>query len=437
MIRIASTLALLLCLSVGIACAKDVSGLYDAATLEQWKARYEVSTKRILDQVIWPVLTAQEKQQLAGARLDFPLYSEIDKANPLSFYAPGDGRVVMPVLSLKFLDDLCTDVCVAADQWLRAGDDLRIHRDARVQGFPFGALSAAAAGAAYPAQCVAGSPGRRTRARPFRDGAHVPASPRARSHLLPAYLGHDRAIASERGAGGSIRGERDAPDAAATERQPGVLHGRCPLVGVSVGYTDAQWQEHLKRTGTHPLTGQRLHTLARQIRERDLASFMDQLATMLDDPDVQAGIIATAKASDESMLAPRRPGELPRLVAAQTPSQAGRHPAFDGTFLGKFTQGGEADAFRSKPSSNVAGTKSPDDIASGWVSASSRASSKAIRSTCAGRGAATTGARRCALPRTTPDFRERGAIGSHRRTPEPGRDSEDDRRRSCGRRAHR
>jgi hypothetical protein len=87
--------------------AKDVSGIYDQGTLRQWKARYEVSTRKILDQVIWPALTPQERQQLAAARLELPLYSDY-KGNPLCFYATGDGRVVMPVLSLKFLDDLCT-----------------------------------------------------------------------------------------------------------------------------------------------------------------------------------------------------------------------------------------------------------------------------------------------------------------------------------------
>ena len=99
----------LLCVPAVLA-AKDLSGLYDHATLEHWKPRYERSTTKILEQVIAPVLLTQEKQRLGNVRLDFLLYGEgRAKEHPLQFYVPPDGsRVVMPIASLKFLDDLCT-----------------------------------------------------------------------------------------------------------------------------------------------------------------------------------------------------------------------------------------------------------------------------------------------------------------------------------------
>ena len=64
----------------------------------------------IFNQVILPVLTGEEKQRLSGVQLDFPLHAEGDsKGQPLAFYHPVDqSLVVMPIFSLKFLDDLCT-----------------------------------------------------------------------------------------------------------------------------------------------------------------------------------------------------------------------------------------------------------------------------------------------------------------------------------------
>jgi hypothetical protein len=90
--------------------AADLSGLYDPATLDYWRPRYERSTTKIFEQVIQPALLTHEKQRIGNILLDFRLYGEgRAKEHPLQFYVPPDNsRVVMPIASLKFLDDLCT-----------------------------------------------------------------------------------------------------------------------------------------------------------------------------------------------------------------------------------------------------------------------------------------------------------------------------------------
>lgn len=345
MTRIASALAIVLVFAQGGACAKDLSGLYDTATLQYWQGRYEKSTQKILDTVIWPVLSGEERQRLSGARLDFPLVTELDKANPLSFYAPGDGRVVMPVLSLKFLDDLCT-----AYAWLQ------------VNGYGLETISEYTAMLAYKESPTGRYPQPLT-------ALHIPANAlqdhqvdelalghfvTARTFLLLHELGHIYHKHSWTTTAQSRLNEEQADQFAVTVMRRTPLPPNGALVffmadahwsAFPVGYSEAQWQEHLKQSGTHPLTGQRLHTLARQIDDRGIATAMDQLADMLDNPEVQAGIIATAKASDETMLAPRRPHELPRIAAAQPSSEGGRRLAFDGAFLGKFDQVGEPQSF--------------------------------------------------------------------------------------------
>ena len=325
--------------------AKDVSSLYDAATLEYWKTRYEKSTQKILDTVILPVLTAEERQKLRNARLDFPLYSEFDKANPLSFYAPGDGRVVMPVLSLKFLDDLCT-----AYAWLQ------------VNGYGLETISEYTAMLAYKDFPSGRYP-------PPLPALHIPATAlndrrvdelalghfvTARTFLLLHELGHiyydHRWVTTKQ----SRANEAQADEFAAKVMRRTPLPPLGMLVffmadahwsAFPVGYTEQQWQEYLRQTRTHPLTGERLHTLARALADPELAALLDQLATLLDDRDAQASIIATAKASDESMLSPRRPGELPRLASSATPRDRGARAAFDGKYVGHYVQNSDPRPF--------------------------------------------------------------------------------------------
>ena len=325
--------------------AKDVSSLYDTATLEYWKARYEKSTQKILDTVIVPALTAEERQKLRDARLDFPLYSELDKGNPLSFYAPGDGRVVMPVLSLKFLDDLCT-----AYAWLQ------------INGYGLETISEYTAMLAYrdfpsgrypPPLTALQIPANALNDRQVDElalGHFVTARTFLLLHELGhIYYGHHWVTTAQSRAN---EAQADAFAAKVMRRTPlpplGMLvffMADAHWSAFPVGDTEQQWQEHLRQTGTHPLTGERLHILAREIGDRELAGLLDQLATLLEDADAQASIIATARASDESILAPRRPGELPRLASNATPRDRTARLAFDGNYIGRFVQNSDPRPF--------------------------------------------------------------------------------------------
>src|SRR5262245_13802580 len=104
-------LTTLLC-SLPAAAADELSGLYDQATLAQLTTAYTKSMTRTRDEFIWNKwLLVEEKRKLTNPpQLDFPLWGEgKSKNDPLTFYAPtGRGTVVLPVLSIKFLDDLCT-----------------------------------------------------------------------------------------------------------------------------------------------------------------------------------------------------------------------------------------------------------------------------------------------------------------------------------------
>jgi hypothetical protein len=76
--------------------------------------------------------------------------------------------------------------------------------------------------------------------------------------------------------------------------------------------------------------------LANYVDDRNLARMLRKFGDLLDDPDVRAGFVATGKAGDLSALAPRRPGELPRVQIK--PSEGTPTTFFEGFYRGEFVQ---------------------------------------------------------------------------------------------------
>src|SRR4051794_28812722 len=110
----AAVLALLLLRGPPIptAGAADLSGIYDRPTLAEAAERYQRSTTKIMNKVIWPALQDEHRRRLGQKpALEFPLWADDpdSRGHPLAFYTPIRGhKIVLPALSLKFLDDLCT-----------------------------------------------------------------------------------------------------------------------------------------------------------------------------------------------------------------------------------------------------------------------------------------------------------------------------------------
>ena len=88
-------------------------------------------------------------------------------------------------------------------------------------------------------------------------------------------------------------------------------------------------------TDTHPLSGERVRSLADALDSPSLAAKLRVFGEILDDPDIRTGFVATGKAGDLAALAPRRPGELPRR---REPTSAPSGAAFDGVYRGECVQ---------------------------------------------------------------------------------------------------
>lgn len=301
--------------------AVNMSDLYDQQALAYWGAKYKASTQKILDQVIHPVLLADEKSAIGDFHLEFPVYPPPQMmATPFAFYSdPRGPTVVFPIISLKFLDDLCT-----AYAWLQIhGYSLETISDyvamLKYQRFPPGGTPKPLPTLGIPTSAL--------------DDAEVAELAlghfvTARAFILAHELGHLR----YHHAGSSIPNERQADAFAAQvmERTP------LPMLGALVFFmADAHMADYpAAPNATHPMSAERLHALAARISDRKIAVGIEAIAKWLDDPDIVATIAAVGRAATPATLGPRRPGALPSLSKPQTADSA----AFSGSFVGQFTQ---------------------------------------------------------------------------------------------------
>lgn len=102
--------------------ASDFADMYSAEVLAADAPRLENAVRKIYSIGIAPTLTAKEKAGLDSVTFQFPMPQPGD--DPLNFYATTDaeGRplVVMPILSLKALEDMATAYAWVQQRGLRA-----------------------------------------------------------------------------------------------------------------------------------------------------------------------------------------------------------------------------------------------------------------------------------------------------------------------------
>jgi hypothetical protein len=232
----------------------------------------------------------------------------------------------MPILSLHFLDDLCT-----AYAWLQ------------VNGYGLETISEYTAMLRY--HDFAGG-----RAPPPLVALQIPPNAlqdlrvdslalghfvTARTWLLLHELGHIYHGHHARSFAESRTNEEEA------DRFAAMVMKRTPLppLGVLVFFlADAHWAGYPSADAdTHPLSGARLRALARQVDDGDIGRALAALGELIDDADVRRGFAATGKSGNLAALAPRRPGALPPLAAVPATAAA----AFHGSYRGQAAQSGE------------------------------------------------------------------------------------------------
>lgn len=314
--------------------APAISRIYDAATLEAELARYERTSNRILDEIVWPVLLNNEKSQLGGKpMIRFPLWAEGEnRQHPLAFYHPTDtNEIVFPVYSLKFLEDLCI-----AYAWLQ------------INGYSLETISEYTAILKYGDAPTGGFP-------PPLEALGIPADALKNSEVDDLALGHfvtarlfimlhELGHAFHRHQAPTtdpIGDEQDADRFAIDVMQRTPL----PPLGILVFFmADAHWtaaspNEYI----SHPPSGQRIQALAGAVEDPTLAYKFEELGKLVDDPDIRTGFVATGKAGNFASLQPRRPGESP--LSSQDSIEQSCIDPYAGVFHGEMVQYSDPEPF--------------------------------------------------------------------------------------------
>jgi hypothetical protein len=312
---------------------RDYSTLYDRATLAREQGRLAGRVTGILERGIRPFLVGTERVALANTTLDFPLVG--DNRDPLDFYSDSASRsVTMPVLSLLFLEDLCT-----AYAWLWANG----YRLESVEEYVT-MLKYKDFNGRYPPPLAA----MQIPTNVLRDPKVSDLSLRFRNTAYAFILGHElgHVLNDDRGYRGVpaeearrreqradqfglevMRRTRDIPMGAMLFLQTVVYYW--PNRADAGGMTDAQWRASLDRKATHPLTAARLKALATRLDElagdfalgqpnrasaigtiRFMAGRFSEFADFLADADLQRVMAVKARNSEVSSLAPRREKEI-------------------------------------------------------------------------------------------------------------------------------
>jgi hypothetical protein len=87
------------------ALCSDWSSLYDAAKLESQRPRLQQDLNTVIAQEIRPFLTLEQAHAFFKIGLDIPVQTGPDP-NPLDFYSPKEGHIVVPLMTVAFVEDL-------------------------------------------------------------------------------------------------------------------------------------------------------------------------------------------------------------------------------------------------------------------------------------------------------------------------------------------
>jgi hypothetical protein len=352
--RIISASYLLFCvalMSCGAAQAADWSGFYDKKTLTYWGEQMPPGINENLREVVWPKLTQEEKEKLAGVVLSFP---PEDSQHPMNFYAPAGGQrktVVMPISSLRLYGDLAM-----AYAWLNTN---KYNLDPVTD---------------YLAMLKYQWPAKLT-TKPYRpmEVLGIPANAREDSHVYDVFqrafgtcvvfvmaheLGHLYYRHPSYDAVGVevARANEEQADQFALEIMRRI--GEAPL-GMPLFFTilahlepysgDAGYLENRARS-RHPVTASRIRAIARALEKssedysrtsanpakksldiKNVAKELDVIAVSLEDNGVQELLRQKGLSAQPELLRQRRPGENSSTAPGES---TGSHVLFSGAYQG-------------------------------------------------------------------------------------------------------
>lgn len=349
-----------LALLTPVAGAGNIDQLYDDATLKYWQTLYSKGLNSNLKNVIFPRLTEQERQRLAGIRIEVPL--RVEGQEPFAYYTAGPPWVItISAASLKFFDDFCVAIA-----WLQANNYsietasdyvsmLKYREPSTIGGhypLPLDALQ-------IPGNALDDQHVNNIASRIFDEAIFFVLSHEL-GHALYRHPGYGPDVTRAQARANEAEADSFALDMMKrVEAEPTSMAFWFLMAGhMADGRGDFASEAAYERflaEATHPLTGDRIAALADSLLqskdafaadESDQAASrsriewtadqLQQVAGILGDPEIQALISNRGRSMSPAMLAPRHAGELPGAKPAA--ATAGLVP-FDGTYQGEFSDG--------------------------------------------------------------------------------------------------
>ena len=328
------TLTLLLAVECSLALtseADDASPLYERKKLVQEKSRLENVMRQIWTKAYLPTLTPEEKKRLSGLQLEFPLIGKRHWSIDFSANSK-ENTVSLPIASLLFFEDLSI-----AYAWLWANgynlstiDEyvamLKYRKPSDFMGnrYPLPLLALH-----IPTNALANSKVDDLSLR-FRNTAFAFILGHELGHIYHHHLLDDKMLLLQ------IRDNETAADYFALEllRRTSTIPMGATLFFQASAYwfpnrgdypNEQEWQTHLKEEADHPLTADRLRLLAKRMEVTagdftrnesnklsgiELVQFIargiTQIASILEDTNLQILMAKKAAQTDVRSLSPRR-----------------------------------------------------------------------------------------------------------------------------------
>lgn len=315
-------------LSCAAARASDLADMYPPGVLAADAARLESAVRKIYALGIEPKLTAEEKAGLRAVTLRFPMPQPGD--DPLNFYATADadGRpvVVMPVLSLKALEDMATAYAWVQKQGLRASTiDLyyAMLRHRSPDRFPGGRTPDILTALAIPKNANDDKAVDRL-SLSLRNEAFAFILVHELGHVLFRHKGYGE-ITRQRARDDEVQSDRFALDVLARSATPplgAVLYFQAQVYRFrhrGEFPTPLAFDDYLMTVATHPMTVDRIQAMARHISgplatqrggERaiwvGIGQQLAQVAELLRDGDLARCIAKVAAEAPWEVLVPSR-----------------------------------------------------------------------------------------------------------------------------------
>jgi Peptidase family M48 len=328
-------IAIVLCLFIACSavapCSADVSSMYPRSELDNAAPRLTAAVTKIYDLGVKPHLTPDELSRLRDFGFHFPLPSPSDEV--LNFYANDAGSkpiVVMPILSLKVVEDMATAYAWLYQNGMSLGTiDLyfAMLRHKRKVDLPEGKYPPLLATLGIPTNALE-DPKIDQLSLSFRNQAFAFVLVHELGHILHKHKGYD-VITKAQARADEAEADRFALDVLArTQTAPlgAILFFQAQVYSHPHRgeFVDRQtWQQYLLTASTHPLTVDRIAAMGDyiegplvrgRVKETSVwSSIVVKLRAMIrvmEDEPLQRCMARVAAAAVLSVLKPRK--HIPR-----------------------------------------------------------------------------------------------------------------------------